>query len=157
MDTLSNCLVIEGSNRLNGEVSVHGAKNSALPILAATILVNGECVLHNCPNLTDIDATIKILRHLGCKVTRENDTVTVNARDISCYDVPDSLMREMRSSIIFLGAILGRCSKARLSYPGGCEFLLWFYFLLYTKTLKSSCILSESIFESLSVAFTGDL
>lgn len=121
MDNISNCLVVEGGNRLYGEVSVHGAKNSALIILAATLLVDGECVLHNCPDLTDISATIKILRHLGCKVKRERDTIIVDARDVERYDIPDDLMREMRSSIIFLGAILGRMSKARLSYPGGCE------------------------------------
>lgn len=112
---------IEGGHRLSGEVTVHGAKNSALHILAACILVPGECIIQECPNLTDIDATCRILEHLGCRVTREGSTVRVDSSVLECCDVPDHLMREMRSSIVFLGAMLGRCGRACLSYPGGCE------------------------------------
>lgn len=114
-------LVINGGRRLSGEINVQGAKNSALPILAACVLVKGESVIHNCPDLSDIDAAIKILRHLGCKVNKENNTVTVDSNEISCYNIPDSLMREMRSSIVFLGSVLGRMGKAVLSSPGGCD------------------------------------
>lgn len=114
-------LVINGGRRLSGEINVQGAKNSALPILAACVLVKGESVIHNCPDLSDIDAAIKILRHLGCKVNKENNTVIVDSNEISCYNIPDSLMREMRSSIVFLGSVLGRMGKAVLSSPGGCD------------------------------------
>lgn len=114
-------LVINGGRSLNGEINIQGAKNSALPILAATVLIKGESVIHNCPDLSDIDAAIKILRHLGCKVNKENNTVMVDSREISCYNIPDSLMREMRSSIVFLGSVLGRMGKAVLSSPGGCD------------------------------------
>ena len=114
-------LVIQGPSRLNGALSVHGAKNSTLPLMAATLLCDGECVLHNCPQLSDVDASTRILRHLGCKVIREGSTVTVDARNAQYWDIPDALMREMRSSIVFLGAIIARCKKAKLSYPGGCE------------------------------------
>lgn len=114
-------LVIQGPNRLNGALSVHGAKNSTLPLMAATLLCEGECVLHNCPQLSDVDASTRILRHLGCKVLREDNTVTVDARNAQYWDIPDALMREMRSSIVFLGAIINRMHKATLSFPGGCE------------------------------------
>lgn len=114
-------IIIEGGERLRGEVSVHGAKNSALPILAACVLCGKESVIHNCPNLTDVDSAIKILRHLGCKVTREGSTVTVDSSDIKRSDIPDELMREMRSSVVFLGSILSRMGEAQLSTPGGCE------------------------------------
>lgn len=114
-------LVIQGPNRLNGALSVHGAKNSTLPLMAATLLCDGECVLHNCPQLSDVDASTRILRHLGCKVLREGSTVTVDARNAQYWDIPDALMREMRSSIVFLGAIINRMHKASLSFPGGCE------------------------------------
>lgn len=114
-------LKINGQKRLNGELTIHGSKNSALPILAASVLVNGEVQLHNCPHLSDVDAAIQILKHLGCKVKREGHSVLVDARDVSVSEISDSLMREMRSSIVFLGAILGRLGKARLSAPGGCE------------------------------------
>ena len=97
---------INGGRRLAGQVVIHGAKNSVLPLLCATALADGVSVLHNCPSLSDVEASIAILRHLGCRVTREGTTVTVDASCLSHSDVPDALMREMRSSIIFLGAIL---------------------------------------------------
>ncbi len=114
-------LIIQGGNKLGGEVKVHGAKNGALPILAATLIINGKSVIHNCPNLSDVRASIKILENLGCKCTREGDTVTVDASVVNCSVIPEKLMREMRSSIVFLGAIISRCGCAKLSSPGGCE------------------------------------
>lgn len=114
-------IIINGNRRLNGEITVQGAKNSVLPILVATLLVNGVSVIHNCPLLSDVEATIKILCYLGCTVTRDGHTVTVDSTNVNRNDVPDNLMREMRSSIVFLGGILGRMGKAVLSTPGGCE------------------------------------
>ncbi|HHW46559.1 MAG TPA: UDP-N-acetylglucosamine 1-carboxyvinyltransferase [Clostridiales bacterium] len=114
-------LIIDGGYRLNGEVRVHGAKNSALPVLTATLLCPGVNIIHNCPKLSDVEATLKILTHLGCKCHREQDTVVVDSSDIVNCDIPDELMREMRSSIVFLGAIAARCGYAKLSSPGGCE------------------------------------
>ncbi len=114
-------LIIKGGRPLTGEIDVQGSKNSSLPILAATVLIEGISVIHNCPDLTDVTAAIKILEHLGCRVTRENHTVIVDSRFVSDYSIPDSLMREMRSSIVFLGSVLGRTGRACLSSPGGCE------------------------------------
>lgn len=113
--------LIQGGGPLSGAVRIQGAKNSVLPILAATLLVPGTCVVHNCPRLTDVDYTLAILRHLGCKAERQGETVTVDASALTDYNVPDSLMREMRSSVVFLGPILGRLGRAEVSYPGGCE------------------------------------
>ena len=114
-------LEVSGGNRLRGTVSVGGAKNSVLPILAATLINGGENVLHNCPDLRDVDSAIAILRHLGCTVEREGHTIRVDSSTIHRCDVPDKLMREMRSSVIFLGPILARCGEAVLTFPGGCE------------------------------------
>ena len=114
-------IIISGGKRLGGEITVQGSKNSSLPILAATVLVDGISVIHNCPSLSDVDAAVRILRHLGCKVKREKDTLTVDSRNISCCNIPEELMREMRSSIVFLGSILGRTGKAELTSPGGCD------------------------------------
>lgn len=114
-------IVIVGGNKLKGEVDIQGSKNSTLPILAATVLVKGVSVIHNCPDLSDVNAAVEILRHLGCMVKRENNTLIVDSSTISCYNIPDCLMREMRSSIVFLGSVLGRTGKAVLSSPGGCE------------------------------------
>lgn len=114
-------IVINGGKRIEGEIRVQGAKNSALPLLAAAVLCKGESVLHNCPRLSDCDAACRILECLGCRCGREQTTVTVDASMISGTEVPASLMREMRSSIVFLGSVLARCGSCRLSFPGGCE------------------------------------
>lgn len=114
-------LVIEGGHRLNGVIHIHGAKNSALPLLAATVLVPGVCVIENCPDLSDVAAAAAILTHLGCSVTREGHTVTVDASGVYRGDIPDKLMREMRSSIVFLGAVAARTGGAVMTFPGGCE------------------------------------
>lgn len=114
-------LRINGGNRLSGSVRVHGAKNSVLPIIAATILANGETVIHNCPNLSDVDAAVNILRHLGCTAERTGEDIFVDSSHLTRCDIPDAMMREMRSSVIFLGVILARAGEAVLSLPGGCE------------------------------------
>lgn len=106
---------------MKGSIRVHGAKNSVLPILAATILSGKESLIHNCPYLNDVDSSFRILRHLGCVVRRQESAVYIDSGPMSHYDIPDSLMREMRSSVVFLGAILGRCGQAVMSFPGGCE------------------------------------
>ena len=114
-------LLIQGGNRLAGEVTIQGAKNSVLPVLAATILTGGEVELRQCPRLRDVEASIRILRALGCRAEWQRDTLEVDTSRMSGCAIPDALMREMRSSVIFLGAILARCGEASLSSPGGCE------------------------------------
>lgn len=112
---------VSGGRRLFGKIRVQGAKNSILPILAASILCRGEVILHNCPNLSDVLSAIRILEHLGLCVDREGDTLRIISSGITGCDVPDKLMREMRSSVVFLGAILSETGCARVSMPGGCE------------------------------------
>lgn len=114
-------LIIEGGHPLRGEVSIQGAKNSALPVLAATVLCSSQCIIHNCPFLSDVDTSMKILRHLGCTVSFENGSMTIDTSGLNRHDIPNELMREMRSSIVFLGSISAREGKAKISSPGGCE------------------------------------
>ncbi len=114
-------LVIDGSRRLNGEAEIQGSKNSALPILAATLLSGEESVLHNCPNLSDVRGSINILRYLGCDVEFSGNTLFCKSKGLNKNTIPNSLMREMRSSIIFLGALLARTGRAEMCFPGGCE------------------------------------
>lgn len=115
-----DCLVIDGGYGLHGEIGIHGAKNGALPVLAAAVL-GGRSVIHNCPRLTDTESAAEILRMLGCGAARSGETVTVEADRVPRCDIPPELMRRMRSSVIFLGAVLARCGKAVVSAPGGCE------------------------------------
>ena len=114
-------IIVEGGRPLVGGVKVHGAKNSVLPILAAAILAPGKSVIHNCPPLSDVAASLDILRHLGCRAEQHGTDIEVDATALTGSSVPDTLMREMRSSVIFLGGILGRTGEAALTFPGGCE------------------------------------
>lgn len=112
---------INGQKRLTGDVTLHGAKNSALPILCATLLVKGESVIHNCPDLSDVKTTLKILEDLGCRVERSGDTVIIDATDVTASQIDESIMRTMRSSILFLGSLVSRTGCASIYLPGGCD------------------------------------
>ena len=112
---------VGGGRRLSGSVTVQGAKNAVLPIMAASVLAPCETELLNVPSLRDVDATIRILRGLGCEVGRDGDVVNIDSTGLCRAEIPHSLMRELRSSVIFLGALLARCGEARLSMPGCCE------------------------------------
>jgi len=118
---MMNQLLIKGGKPLRGEVTIQGAKNSVLPILAATLLTRQQVILRNCPRLRDVDASVRILRSLGCEARWQGNCLVVDTVGMTGCAVSETLMREMRSSAIFLGAILARCAQAELSYPGGCE------------------------------------
>ena len=112
---------IKGQKELRGEVTLHGAKNSALPILSAAILIKGVTVIHNCPNLSDVRETVKILESLGAAVDVQGNTVSVNTENITGSKIDERVMRLMRSSILFLGSLLSRNKEASIYLPGGCD------------------------------------
>ncbi len=114
-------ITVTGGRRLSGEVTVQGAKNSVLPILSASLICRTPCVIENCPAISDVDACLKILTHLGCTIQQNDHCLWIDPTTAFCHEIPDSLMREMRSSIVFLGAVLARCGETVLSFPGGCE------------------------------------
>lgn len=115
------CYIIEGGKRLEGETYVSGSKNASLPILAASLLNGKETRLYNVPNIHDIQITLKILKLLGCKVSRNGGKIVINSKNMENHQLPEDLMRQMRSSVILAGAILSRFKKAEFSYPGGCD------------------------------------
>ncbi len=115
------CIKLSGGNRLYGAVDIQGSKNAVLPVLAATILNGGKNVIHNCPDLSDVRTTVEILKFLGCSVEREGGTITVDSSHLTNNFIPHELMNKMRSSIIFMGAIIARQKSAVMSFPGGCE------------------------------------
>lgn len=112
--------IIRGANPLRGEIQVQGSKNGILPILAASILVGGETLLHNCPQISDVACALEILHALGCKAERRGGDIYIDSRTLNSYEIPDRLMKKMRSSVIFAGAMLGRTGNVRISSPGGC-------------------------------------
>lgn len=113
-------IIIHGGKRLKGEVRVSGAKNSALPLLFATLLAPGVHRVSNVPHLRDIDTAEKLLKILGARVDRENGTFAVDASSIKSVEAPYDLVRTMRASVLVLGPLLARCGHARVSLPGGC-------------------------------------
>lgn len=113
--------IIKGGRKLSGRVRVHGAKNAVLPIMAASVLAGDECRIYDCPRLSDVSHTINILERLGCRVDFSRDILKIDSSSASSWEIPEDLMREMRSSIIFLGALAGKMGRARMCAPGGCE------------------------------------
>lgn len=115
--------IIEGGYPLIGTVDIKGAKNSMLPIMAATVLNSHAkgIELHNIPDIYDMHVMKSILRSLGVEVKYANNVLKINARTLKSHIIPDILMREMRSSIFLMGPLLGRLGKVRVTYPGGCS------------------------------------
>lgn len=114
-------IVINGGNKLTGEISVSGAKNAILPILAATVIGGHESTIFNVPNLRDVEVMEEILLSLGCRIRRIDKMMWVDSKPIDSIRIPEELVREMRSSIILMGAMLTRFGEIIISYPGGCE------------------------------------
>ena len=113
--------IIQGGKKLEGEVKISGSKNAALPIIAATILVKGKTTLYNVPDIQDVLTMFEIIKDIGGNVTRKNNKIIIDTSKIHTYEIPEELMRKMRSSVILAGAIIGKYHKANFSYPGGCE------------------------------------
>lgn len=113
--------IIEGGKRLEGIVNVSGSKNASLPILAATILNGNSNRLYNVPNIRDTKITLDILKLLGCKVKKNSGKIEINSKSIISTQIIENLMREMRSTVILAGALLGRFKEVTFSYPGGCD------------------------------------
>ncbi|RUS48431.1 UDP-N-acetylglucosamine 1-carboxyvinyltransferase [Cohnella sp. AR92] len=113
-------LVIEGGKPLSGTIRIHGAKNAALPILAASMLAEGAVTLRNVPRLLDIEVMLNILQDLGCRTDHTGDVVTVDSNAAFSSHVPESLMRLMRSSVFLMGPLLARFGEVEVYQPGGC-------------------------------------
>ncbi|HEY0562371.1 MAG TPA: UDP-N-acetylglucosamine 1-carboxyvinyltransferase [Methylophilus sp.] len=113
-------LIIEGGARLNGEVTISGAKNAALPILCASLLAETPLHLSSVAALKDIDTTIKLLDTMGVKIARDADKVTLDASEVGSFEATYEMVKTMRASILVLGPLLARFGSARVSLPGGC-------------------------------------
>lgn len=114
-------IYVHGRIPLQGRITVQGSKNAALPILAATLLTQETCVIHNCPKISDAQQMLMLLRQLGCMVRWEQDGVKVDGRaSIGEASLLYTEATKMRSSVFFLGALLGSCKCVELPYPGGC-------------------------------------
>lgn len=111
---------IQGKYPLQGSVRIQGSKNATLPVLAACLLIPGKCVIHNCPIITDVMYMLKLLEYAGCIVTWQGNQVTVDACNVKEFRLPGEYVKKMRSSVILMGALLGRLHEVGIDYPGGC-------------------------------------
>ena len=113
-------IIIQGGERLIGEVEVSGSKNSTLPIFASCLLSEGDNLFHNVPNLRDVQTIIKVLKNLGVKVSEKEGVYRINATEVSHDEAPYDLVKTMRASILVFGPLVARMKKATVSLPGGC-------------------------------------
>jgi UDP-N-acetylglucosamine 1-carboxyvinyltransferase len=113
-------LVIEGGRPLSGTIRIHGAKNAALPILAASIMADGKHTIENVPDLLDIRVMLNILRALGCRAEHKGETVFLDMSTLDSSHIPEALMKQMRSSIFLMGPLLARFGEVQVYQPGGC-------------------------------------
>ena len=114
-------ILVKKSNPLKGSVKIDGAKNAVLPIIAATLLVKGKSVLHEVPDLTDVHVISDLIRHLGAEVEYKDNTLTVDASNLTTCEAPYELVRKMRASFFVMGPLLARFNQTKISMPGGCS------------------------------------
>ena len=113
--------IIEGGNKLYGRVTAQSAKNSVLPLLAASVLTDEQVTIRNLPIINDVENMIRILGEVGCKIKRQKDTLFIDSANAASHEIPTRLTKELRSSVFMLGSVLTRFHRAKISYPGGCD------------------------------------
>ncbi len=113
--------IINGGNKLYGSVDIQAAKNSVLPILAATVLTDDKVAILKIPEISDVKNMIKILSRLGCRAVYDGESLTVDSSCADCFEIPSELAHELRSSVFLLGSVISRFHMAKIAYPGGCD------------------------------------
>lgn len=113
--------IVEGGKSLEGTINISGSKNASLPIIAGTILSGKQTKLYNVPNIHDTQITLEILKLLGCKVKKNHDKIEIDTKPMKKKEIPEDMMKQMRSTVIMAGAIIGRFKEAIFSYPGDCD------------------------------------
>ncbi len=112
---------INGGISLKGEIKIQGSKNAVLPIMAASILNRGSVVIRGCPKISDVDNMICLLKETGCKINTSGEQLIIDAKEIKNGHLEERYAKTMRSSVFFIGAMLGRCGYVKIAYPGGCS------------------------------------
>ena len=113
--------IIDGGAKLYGKVHVHSAKNTVLPLLAASVLTDEPIILRRVPPINDVENMLRILTEVGCEIKRQKDTAVIDSSNAVSHEIPARLTKELRSSVFMLGSVLTRFHRAKISYPGGCD------------------------------------
>lgn len=114
-------IIVRGGYPLHGQIAIGGSKNATLPMLAASLLCQGETILEGCPRIQDVESMRKLLCHVGCKVNCVGHTLHIGADEIRCTELKEEAVKEVRASVLFLGSLLSRFGKVSITYPGGCS------------------------------------
>ena len=113
--------IIEGGGKLYGRTEIQAAKNSVLPLLAASVLTDEQVTIRDVPAISDVENMLHILSELGCGISRTADSVIIDSVNAVSHEIPARLTKELRSSVFMLGSVLTRFRRAKISYPGGCD------------------------------------
>lgn len=113
--------IIDGGEKLYGKVEVQRAKNTVLPLLAASVLTDEQVKIRGVPTITDVENMLRILSEVGCKIRRQKDCAVIDSSNAVSHEIPQRLTKELRSSVFMLGSVLTRFRRAKISYPGGCD------------------------------------
>ena len=113
--------IIDGGEKLYGKIRAHSAKNTVLPLLAASVLTDEPVVLRRVPPIVDVENMLRILTEVGCVIKRQKDTAVIDSSNAVSHEIPARLTKELRSSVFMLGSVLTRFHRAKISYPGGCD------------------------------------
>lgn len=113
--------IIDGGEKLYGKVRVHSAKNTVLPLLAASVLTDEQVKIHGVPAINDVENMLHILSEVGCVIKRQKDCAVIDSSNAVSHEIPTRLTKELRSSVFMLGSVLTRFRRAKISYPGGCD------------------------------------
>lgn len=114
-------IIVEGGKKLSGIIKISGAKNSAVALIPAAILCDGEVTINNVPKISDIDSLVEILEFLGAKVKRNGSSITINASNIENKEIPEEISKKLRASYYFMSALLGKYKNVEMYFPGGCN------------------------------------
>ena len=114
------CIKIEGNRELSGEITISGAKNSAVALIPAALLSDGLVKIDNIPNISDIDALNEILEYLGANVKRDGSIMEIDSTKITNKEIPEIISKKLRASYYFMAALLGKYKKVEMYFPGGC-------------------------------------
>ena len=114
-------IIVEGGKKLSGIIKISGAKNSAVALIPAAILCDGEVTINNVPKISDIDSLVEILEFLGAKVKRKESSITINASNIDNKEIPEEISKKLRASYYFMSALLGKYKNVEMYFPGGCN------------------------------------
>ena len=113
--------IVDGGGKLYGNVKIQSAKNTVLPLLAASVLTDEQVTIRNVPMINDVENMVHILREVGCNIKRQKNSTVIDSSNAVSHEIPTRLTRELRSSVFMIGSVLSRFGKAKISYPGGCD------------------------------------